>query len=143
MTAPRSILTLMVPAFRLPALEALMAAGADGPQSAWVQRACAHVIVVGNEKGGSGKSTVAMHVAVALLKAGQRVATLDLDARQGSLTHYVERRRAWSHNARLHLELPRHYQVNRSHGLRVDEIEAAEFADFAAAVSAVERNHDF
>jgi cellulose biosynthesis protein BcsQ len=37
------------------------------------------VIVVANEKGGSGKSTVAMHVAVALMKAGQRVATIDLD----------------------------------------------------------------
>ena len=39
----------------------------------------AHVIVLGNEKGGSGKSTTAMHVAVALLHAGQRVATIDLD----------------------------------------------------------------
>src|SRR5579884_2122220 len=40
----------------------------------------AHVIVLGNEKGGSGKSTTAMHVAVALLQAGQRVATIDLDS---------------------------------------------------------------
>ena len=39
----------------------------------------AHVIVLGNEKGGSGKSTTAMHVAVALMQAGQRVATIDLD----------------------------------------------------------------
>ena len=44
----------------------------------------AHVIVLGNEKGGSGKSTTAMHVAVALLQAGQRVATVDLDSRQRS-----------------------------------------------------------
>ena len=42
----------------------------------------AHVIVLGNEKGGSGKSTTAMHIAVALLQAGQRVATIDLDSRQ-------------------------------------------------------------
>lgn len=42
--------------------------------------ASAHVIVLGNEKGGSGKSTVASHVAVGLLKAGHRVATIDLDA---------------------------------------------------------------
>ncbi len=39
----------------------------------------AHVVVLGNEKGGTGKSTTAMHVAVALLQAGQRVATVDLD----------------------------------------------------------------
>lgn len=39
----------------------------------------AHMIVVGNEKGGSGKSTIAMHIAVALIKSGQSVATIDLD----------------------------------------------------------------
>ena len=58
----------------------------------------AHVIVLGNEKGGSGKSTTAMHIAVALLKAGQRVATIDLDSRQKSFTHYVENR----HNSARH-----------------------------------------
>jgi tetraacyldisaccharide-1-P 4'-kinase len=36
-----------------------------------------HVIVVGNEKGGVGKTTIAMHVAVGLLKLGQRVSTID------------------------------------------------------------------
>ena len=56
----------------------------------------AHVIVLGNEKGGSGKSTTAMHIAVALLQAGQRVATIDLDSRQKSFTHYVENRRDWA-----------------------------------------------
>src|SRR5690348_16855769 len=55
----------------------------------------AHVVVLGNEKGGSGKSTACMHIAVGLLKAGQRVATIDLDSRQKSLTHYVENRRGW------------------------------------------------
>jgi Mrp family chromosome partitioning ATPase len=38
-----------------------------------------HVVVVGNHKGGSGKSTIAMHIIVALLKAGKRVASIDLD----------------------------------------------------------------
>jgi chromosome partitioning protein len=54
------------------------------------------VIVVGNEKGGSGKSTVAMHIAVALVKLGQSVATIDLDSRQSSFTHYIANRRAWA-----------------------------------------------
>ena len=45
------------------------------------------VIVVGNEKGGSGKSTVAMHIAVALMKSGESVATIDLDSRQSSFSH--------------------------------------------------------
>jgi chromosome partitioning protein len=65
-----------------------------------------YVIVVGNEKGGSGKSTLAIHVAIALMKAGQRVATIDLDSRQQSFTHYVENRRAWSTRHKLDLEIP-------------------------------------
>src|ERR1700749_4640486 len=76
----------------------------------------AHVIVLGNEKGGSGKSTTAMHVAVALLKAGQRVATIDLDSRQKSFTHYVENRKAWAERTKLALEVPRHYNVARVEG---------------------------
>jgi chromosome partitioning protein len=103
----------------------------------------AHVIVLGNEKGGSGKSTTAMHVAVALLQAGQRVATIDLDSRQKSFTHYVGNRRDWAERAGIKLELPVHYCVARGFGLRLDEIEQQEFAAFAEAVSAVENSHDF
>ena len=73
----------------------------------------AFCVVLGNEKGGSGKSTVAMHIAVALMKAGQRVATIDLNSRQKSFTHYIENRRAWAKHARLDLELPTHYCVAR------------------------------
>ena len=103
----------------------------------------AHVIVLGNEKGGSGKSTTAMHVAVALLQAGQRVATIDLDSRQKSFTHYIDNRRDWAARTGTRLEVPVHYCVARGHGARLDEIEAQEFAGFAQAVSAVEQNHDF
>jgi len=53
----------------------------------------ARVIVLGNEKGGTGKSTVAMHLVVALLRQGKSVGSLDLDARQATLTRYVEYRR--------------------------------------------------
>jgi len=103
----------------------------------------AHVIVLGNEKGGSGKSTTCMHIAVSLLKAGQRVATIDLDSRQKSLTHYVEHRRAWATHAGLSLEIPTHFCVARMDGAYVDENEAAEFGDFAAALAAAEHTHDF
>jgi chromosome partitioning protein len=103
----------------------------------------AHVIVLGNEKGGSGKSTTAMHVAVALLQAGQRVATIDLDSRQKSFTHYVENRRDWAQRSGIKLEIPVHYCVARGFGVRLDEIEAQEFAAFAEAISAVEQSHDF
>jgi chromosome partitioning protein len=107
-----------------------------GPKSA-------HVVVVGNEKGGSGKSTTAIHVAVALLNVGQRVATIDLDSRQKSFTHCVENRRAWARRARIDLKVPAHFCVARGTTLRLDENEAIEFNGFAEAVSSVEHSHDF
>jgi chromosome partitioning protein len=73
------------------------------------------VIVVANEKGGSGKSTVAMHIAIALLKSGQRVATIDLDARQKSFTHFVENRRAWARQIDRDLEIPEHFSFGKVH----------------------------
>jgi chromosome partitioning protein len=103
----------------------------------------AHVIVLGNEKGGSGKSTTAIHVAVALMKAGQRVATIDLDSRQKSFTHYIENRRDWSKRAGIKLELPTHFCVARGDSIKLDENDAVEFSGFAEAISVVEKNHDF
>jgi chromosome partitioning protein len=73
------------------------------------------VIVVANEKGGSGKSTVAMHIAIALIKSGQRVATIDLDARQKSLTHFIENRRAWARQLGRDLETPDHFSFGKIH----------------------------
>ena len=55
----------------------------------------AHIIVVGNEKGGAGKSTVAMHVATALARMGHRVGTLDLHLRQKALGRYMANRREY------------------------------------------------
>jgi chromosome partitioning protein len=105
--------------------------------------ASAHVVVLGNEKGGSGKSTTAMHVSVALLNCGQRVASIDLDSRQQTLTHYIENRRNWAKRARLDLKVPKHFCIARGDAIKLDENEAVEFAGFAEAVSAVEETHDF
>jgi chromosome partitioning protein len=97
---------------------------------------------LGNEKGGSGKSTTALHIAVALLKAGQRVATIDLDSRQKSFTHYIENRRDWAERARIELELPTHHCVERADGPSVEANEAREFDSFAKAISTIEHTHD-
>ena len=51
-----------------------------------------HRIVFANEKGGTGKSTTAVHVAVALAYQGARVAAIDLDPRQRTLHRYLENR---------------------------------------------------
>lgn len=103
----------------------------------------AHVVVLGNEKGGSGKSTTALHVAVALLKAGQRVATIDLDCRQQSFTRYIANRAAWSQRAGLGLEVPSHACITLGQSMHIADNEASELEQFANAVSAVERTHDF
>ena len=51
-----------------------------------------HRIVFANEKGGTGKSTTAVHVAVALAYQGARVAAIDLDHRQRTMDRYFENR---------------------------------------------------
>ena len=66
----------------------------------------AKIIVVGNEKGGTGKSTVAMHLVVSLLQMGASVGSIDLDARQATLTRYVENRRR-----RATLAMPEHEPI--------------------------------
>src|SRR5437660_12914928 len=88
----------------------------------------AHVLVIGNEKGGSGKSTTALHIAVALMSDGARVATLDLDARQGTLSRYIENRAAYAKRKSVELTMPVHAAVPAS----ADE--ADETARFEAAL---------
>jgi chromosome partitioning protein len=51
-----------------------------------------HRIVFANEKGGTGKSTTAVHIAIALAYQGAKVAALDLDPRQRTLHRYLENR---------------------------------------------------
>ncbi|RMC37708.1 division plane positioning ATPase MipZ [Paracoccus alkanivorans] len=66
----------------------------------------AHIIVVGNEKGGSGKSTTSMHVATALARMGHKVGGLDLDVRQRSFGRYLENRAAFTKREGLDLPTP-------------------------------------
>ncbi|MDE2619079.1 MAG: AAA family ATPase [Sphingomonadales bacterium] len=51
-----------------------------------------HRIVFANEKGGTGKSTTAVHIAIALAYQGHRVAAIDLDPRQRTFHRYLENR---------------------------------------------------
>jgi chromosome partitioning protein len=103
----------------------------------------ARVVVVGNEKGGSGKSTVAMHLAVALLKANHSVGTIDLDPRQKTFTHYVENRHAWAEDAGLSLEIPNHiyFVENMDHPTAEDE--AADAKALVDQIDALSRKYSF
>jgi len=69
----------------------------------------AHIVVIGNEKGGTGKSTIAMHLAVKLMTENFKVAVIDLDGRQGSLSKYISNRRNFCTKNNLHLPIPVHY----------------------------------
>ncbi len=73
-----------------------------------------HIIVLGNEKGGSGKSTTAMHLIVALMKRGYSVGSMDLDSRQASLSRQIENRRNYAQESGQPLDLPEHRRVEQS-----------------------------
>ena len=107
------------------------------------QSGSAHVVVLGGEKGGSGKSTAAMHIAVALMKAGQRVATIDLDCRQQTFTRYINNRRAWARRTGLALEIPAHFSIEHGESMQIADNESFESRQFMDAVGAVERSFDF
>ena len=100
----------------------------------------AHIIVVGNEKGGSGKSTTCMHVATALSRMGHRVGALDLDLRQRSFGRYLENRRAYLAQAGLDLPTPDYRDLPEA-----DPVQAGAAQDnrLAQAVEALDAEKDF
>ena len=103
----------------------------------------AHIIVVGNEKGGAGKSTVSMHVATALARMGHKVGTLDLDLRQKTLARYMHNRNRFLQAEGLDLPTPSYHDL--------PEIEQSELAPgenvydhrLSAAVAGLEPESDF
>jgi len=103
----------------------------------------ARVIVVANEKGGSGKSTVAMNIAIALLKAGQSVATIDLDGRQKSFTNYIENRRAWAKQVERELGIPDHVCLDETVNFPSTEERAAGCKALTGALDALAQANDF
>ncbi|MAU41594.1 MAG: ATPase [Kordiimonas sp.] len=103
----------------------------------------AHVIVMGNEKGGSGKSTTAMHVIVSLLKKNFRVATIDLDSRQQSLHRYIENRQNYAQSHNLRLRMPDTYVLDRSDKNQLDDIRADEQERFDDLLSELWARYDY
>ena len=89
--------------------------GALGPRhhrmAAPQRRYRARVVVVGNEKGGAGKSTLAALIAVSMMYRGQSVAVMDLDLRQQSLSRLLANRRQWLPAARVEAPMPLEYKL--------------------------------
>ncbi|MFN3721478.1 MAG: division plane positioning ATPase MipZ [Paracoccaceae bacterium] len=103
----------------------------------------AHIIVVGNEKGGSGKSTTCMHVATALARQRFRVGALDLDLRQRSFGRYVENRRAYNARAGLTLAMPDYRDLPDVDEASLGPGENPFDARLSAAVAALDAVSDF
>jgi len=104
------------------------------------------ILVVGNLKGGSGRSTLAMHIIVALLKAGKRVASFDLDDDQQTLTHFVENRRQWARQNKLYLELPLHCLVTHDRDRTSNHSTPIDLGRFVSRLRELDlshRHHDF
>ena len=102
----------------------------------------AQVIVLGNEKGGSGKSTAAMHVIVGLLRDGYRVGAIDLDARQATLTGYLAAREAFSVAKGIALPVPAYAAVHRSERDSRADAEAEEREKFGSALAGLSTSCD-
>ena len=106
-------------------------------------RSGAYVIVVGNEKGGSGKSTTAFHLAIYLLREGFRVASIDVDSRQQTFTHHVRNRRNWMQQTGLALPHTTHYHLPAVRSDSAAEARRLEFDLFRRALDEVDGKADF
>jgi chromosome partitioning protein len=103
----------------------------------------AHIIVVGNEKGGAGKSTVSMHVATALARMGHRVSALDLDLRQRTFGRYTENRMEFLKKAGLSLASPKTYPLPEIAPETLKPGENIYDHRLSAAVAKLEPGNDF
>ncbi len=103
----------------------------------------AHIIVVGNEKGGAGKSTVSMHVATALARMGHKVSALDLDLRQRTFGRYAENRAAFMKKSGLSLPSPRAHPLPEIAPETLKPGENIYDHRLSAAVAELEPHNDF
>jgi len=101
------------------------------------------VIVIGNEKGGAGKSTVSMHLSVSLMRMNKKVGIIDLDVRQRTLTRYLENRMRWMQSTGSRLPMPEVIRVDASNQRDLDAAEAEETQRFISSLSRLKQTCDF
>lgn len=92
------------------------------------------VVVIGNEKGGTGKSTTALHLAIASLYRGYRVGTLDLDSRQATLSRYMDHRREYAETVKT-VPLPQNLRIDEPAGTDAEANESAARESLDAALA--------
>jgi chromosome partitioning protein len=101
------------------------------------------VIVVGNEKGGAGKSTIAVHLVTALLYGGAKVAVLDLDLRQRTSGRFFENRVAWAASKKLDLPMPLSLSLSDNDIALAEKGDEEQLAGFEAAFARAAEECDF
>ncbi len=101
------------------------------------------IIVIGNEKGGSGKSTTAMHIIAGLLVSGYKVAAIDLDARQATLSNYIENRKNNSSSMMIDIKMPEHIAILSSDLNNLEDAKAIDADNLAQAIAKFSQNNDF
>ena len=97
--------------------------------------------MLGNEKGGSGKSTAAMHLVIGLLRAGKTVGSIDIDSRQATLTRYLENRAILAEKKGVDLPLPTHRLIPRAKASDPNA-QADEAERFTSALDGLSRTCD-
>jgi chromosome partitioning protein len=100
------------------------------------------VFVIGNEKGGTGKSTVAVNLVVGLLRSGQRVACIDIDARQATLGRYMANRRLFAARHGVTLPFPTDVILPTTEGDSRADAEAEDQRKLAELVAELGATHD-
>ena len=102
-----------------------------------------HVIVLGNEKGGSGKSTVAMHLAIWLTLGDVRVGAIDLDVRQRSFVRYLENRKATADRLGMELVTPEFRTVAQSQNRDREVSHQEDCAAFERVLEELDKDCEF
>jgi len=102
-----------------------------------------YIFVVGNEKGGAGKTTCSMHLITGLLEKGLKVASLDTDCRQHSLTRYLQNREAYNaKNGDKPVPMPKHFLLKDSSAQNIPEKEKEEKSLFEQALQEATNGFD-
>lgn len=97
-----------------------------------------YIIVLGNEKGGTGKSTTAMHIMSALLRLNYKVGTIDVDARQGTLSRYVENRKTYIERTGTSLPESQHQAIYKSESKDLETASAQDKENIDKAILALQ-----
>lgn len=103
----------------------------------------AHVFVIGNEKGGAGKTTCSMHLIAGLLANGKNVVSMDADSRQQSLTSYINNRIKYNNqNTQSPVLIPQHFVLQESDYQNLSEKNKSEKDNFCKIFEQIKNSCD-